>query len=279
MFVSIAEGDNLRVIWANDAGRLESRLLRGCKYSTHAEYIGIPFISLGEVCLLITSTEGDGMADVFRPGGADNMANIYFHPSDPPHVSRLPDGDEIVSHMYSRFSDTRYITMAIFRIRGSDKTCAPIASIIDDGDWAISGYDRLLYAYLPSKGRVITRPSTHTDLNRYSDVISTIAPYIITCGNVTASVQRIFDTVGDRMLISAHVYSGCHEYPLPYYIADYSFSSKTLTILDVDNLRRRNACYAAENIVMTMMLTGANTVVRKMINLSDRSEYILTDPV
>ena len=279
MFVSARDGNNLRFIWVNDAGCLESRYLRGVGY-TIAKYIGIPFISLGEVCLLITSTRGHGTAYVFRIGGEDNMADIYFtDEGDPPHVSRLPDGDEIVSYIYSRFGNFRYTTMAIFRICDHDKTCVPISSINDDYDWERSCYNRVLYAYLPSEGRVITKPIALIDFSGYSDVISTIVPDIITCGNVNAHVEKIYDTFGDRMLIRARTNSECHEYA--YYIAEYSFSSNTLTILDVDELRGRHykAAYVAENIVSMITLINARNVVRKMINMIDQSEYIFTDSV
>ena len=278
MFISAGKDLDLRVIWADSDGCLVSRLLHG-GVCTKEGYIGIPFISLGEVCLLITPIDRHGTASVFRPGREDTSIanNIYLGPSNkPPHVARLPNGDEIVSYMYAHF-DNYDITMVIFRICCRDKTCMLISSI-NSVYRASLRHDHMLYAYLPSKGKIITRPNTCNDFSGYSYLISSIIPSNITLDNVPVRVQRIFDTFGDRMLILAHMFN---ERSDTYYIADYSFSTQAATILDVYDpyLRQYNAGYAAENIVMMITLIDASIVVRKIVNMTDCSEYILTDPV
>jgi hypothetical protein len=277
MFISLAEGGDLRVIWTNVTGCLESRLMRGGKYLLEG-YIGTPFISLGEVCLLIRSGK-DGTIDILRPDGEDTShTNTYLWLSGkPPHVARLPNGDEIVSYMYTH-PHTGNRTMVIFRICCRDKTCVLISSI-NGVDNTISRYDNSLYAYLPSEGKIITEPIACIDFSGYSDLISTIAPRNIRLGNMTyhPRVEKIYDTFGDRMLILARV--GCNN---ESYIVDYSFSTQAATVLDGCGPHvgeRHNAGYAAENIVMIITLIKFRYVVRKIVNMTDQSEYILTDSV
>jgi hypothetical protein len=89
--------------------------------------------------------------------------------------------------------------------------------------------------------------------------------------------MKIYDTFGDRMLIIARVFNGHSD---TQYIADYSFSTQAATILGVrDRNLGDNAGYVAENIVMMITLTGTRDAVRKIVNMTDSSEYILTDSV
>jgi hypothetical protein len=275
-------GAILNVVWVNDNGQLENSPLRESLGGVQYHFRATPFISFGELCLIVEShvDASSPTITILRLGrGCNNPINMRISVGYvTPHVSRLPDGDEIVVYAYNcyRLNGIPVFRIAFFRIYSKDKTYARIATI-HDNEWV--GYAaEYPIAYLPTMGKIIKtqRPGGLI----YDDIIVPVVPTFVNGGgDINARVTRIFDTSGDHVLVLVRPEDGDHTSAIGF-VADYNLSSSSLTILDMVIVSAYNARYAAENIVMSISATVDHQmarITRKVYNLTDGSNYVLTD--
>lgn len=277
---------NTHVAWTDDAGRLEKRLLRG-KWSQQYVCAATPFISFGELCLIVTYACGDNPAIIRLSGRIDSFIPMYLTGDGmKPHVSRLPDGDEIVVHTNTHIQPCSRVAtfqVVLFRICSKDKTYTCITRFHTDA-WSGYGVDYPI-AYLPNMGKLVTLQQASDKFAMFSDIIVAIVPTFVNGGgDIQARVERIYDTNGDHVLIRIRPEDDGHKSEIGF-IADYNLSSSSLTILDtiIGPGSRYNARYAAENIAVSICIATICPeklgIIRKAYNLIDGSSYMLTDEI
>jgi hypothetical protein len=272
-WVAISDDTSVRVFWYGYDGQPKSQLLRAD--TRVAVLCGIPFISFGELCL-VTGYETGESATIVRLGNAE-IAPVSYFLSCNVHVSKLPDGDEIVS--CATYDDYCEIT-DVYRISANDRQYARILRLPPA---YMGAYYCTPFVYSADMQKVIAAQS---DQKYDIDLIAPIIPTTIAIGGDVFILRHICDTRDNRALLQAVMRSvsedgniGRHTYLLEYNLR--TNDSIMITEID-DDVHKRNVVYVAQNIVVVTMVRRRNEIYRLqrlVINLADMTKYLVSDDI
>lgn len=271
--VQIIDDRDAYVFWWGHDGQPKARHLRTDRHVVGMW--GIPFISFGELCLVV-GHETDESATIARIG--DGIAPVDCFLSSNVHVSRLPDGDEIVSCVTY---DNYYETTVVYRISAKDRTYKHVQS---SPQMFVDSNYLMPFVYSVDMQKVI---AAQPDLKYGSDLIAPIIPSTIAIGGDMFTLRRIYDTRDNRALLQA-VMQSVHEdgsvgYSADIHLLEYNLRThESAVIAEIDDLPN-NAAYVAQNIVVVTMVRtsgpGRYRLYRSMINLADMTRYLVSDDI